>query len=140
MLRSLIKIIDRLQHNLPPIIFGDGSQAFDFVYVTDACQSLKKGMESSLSDESYNISSGKQTSILELCQTIMKLMNKEIPVEFKPVSDHTLVTNRIGSTEKAKNDFGFELETSLEDGLKQVIEWKLQQKSVQLSSIRAKSA
>ncbi len=126
----IIKIIDRLHQNLSPIIFGDGSQGFDFVFVKDVCRSLVLGMESSLSDESYNISSGKQTTVLELCKTIMKLMNKEIPIEFKEVNDNTLVNNRIGSTEKAKKELGFEADTSLEEGLMQVIEWKLQQKPI----------
>ena len=122
----IIKIIDRLHQNLSPIIFGDGSQGFDFVFVKDVCRSLILGMESSLCDESYNISSGKQTSILELCKMIIKLMGKEdIPIEFKEVNDNTLVNNRIGSTEKAKKELGFEVETSLEEGLRQVIEWKL---------------
>ena len=125
----IIKIIDRLHQNLSPIIFGDGSQGFDFVFVKDVCRSLVLGMESSLSDESYNISSGKQTSILELCKTIIKLMDKEgIPIEFKEVNDNTLVKNRIGSTEKAKKELEFEVDTSLEEGLRQVIEWKLSQK------------
>ena len=124
----IIKIIDRLHQNLSPIIFGDGSQGFDFVFVKDVCRSLVLGMESSLSDESYNISSGKQTTVLELCKTIMKLMNKEIPIEFKEVNDNTLVKNRIGSTEKAKKELEFEVDTSLEEGLMQVIEWKLSQK------------
>jgi UDP-glucose 4-epimerase len=125
----IIKIIDRLHQNLSPIIFGDGSQGFDFVFVKDVCRSLVLGMESSLSDESYNISSGKQTSILELCKTIIKLMDKEeIPIEFKEVNDNTLVKNRIGSTEKAKKELEFEVDTSLEEGLMQVIEWKLSQK------------
>ena len=125
----VIKIIDRLHHNLPPIIYGDGSHGFDFVFVKDACRSLILGMESSLNDKSYNISSGKQTSVLELCKTIIKLMDKEeIPIEFKEVNDNTLVKNRIGSTEKAKKELEFEVDTSLEEGLRQVIEWKLSQK------------
>ena len=125
----IIKIIDRLQQNLSPIIYGDGSQAFDFVLVHDACRSLVYGMESSINDESYNISSGKQTSILELCKTIINLMDKDdIPIEFKEVNDNTLVKNRFGSTDKAITDLGFEAETSLEEGLMQVIDWKLKQK------------
>jgi len=125
----IIRIIDRLHKNLPPIIYGDGSQAFDFVFVKDACRSLVYGMESSINDESYNISSGTQTSILELCNTIINIMDKkDIPIEFKEVNDNTLVKNRIGSTEKAKKDLGFEVETTLEEGLMQVIEWKLKQK------------
>ena len=55
-------------------------------------------------------------------------MNKNIPIEFiSKDSDEYLVTNRIGSTEKAKSELGFEVEVSLENGLKQVINWKLSQ-------------
>jgi len=52
-------------------------------------------------------------------------MGKNVAPEFKPSNDHTLVTNRIGSTEKAKKDFGFEAKISLEEGLKRVIDWKV---------------
>ena len=121
----IIKIIDRLQENLPPIIYGDGSQAFDFIFVKDVCRSCILAMRSSLCDASYNISSGKQVSVLDLCKRISKIMGKDISIEFKPVDDNTLVTDRIGSIEKAKNDLGFEAEVSLEDGLRQVINWKL---------------
>ena len=125
----IIKIIDRLHKNMSPIVFGDGSQGFDFVFVKDACRSLILGMESSLSDEIYNISSGSQTSILELCKTIIKLMGKEdISIEFKEINDNNLVKNRIGSTEKAKKELGFEVDISLEEGLMKVIEWRLNQK------------
>jgi len=122
----IMKIIDRLENNLPPKIFGDGSQSFDFVFVKDACRSLLMAMESSKSCETYNISSGKKISILDVCNKIQKLMKKNIPIDFiKTNSDKTLVTNRIGSTEKAKNELGFETIISLENGLKQVIDWKL---------------
>ena len=51
-----------------------------------------------------------------------------IPIEFiNKDQDKHLVTNRIGSTKKAKDDLGFEVDTSLENGLKQVIDWKLSQ-------------
>ena len=124
----IIKIIDRLHKNQSPILFDDGSQGFDFVFVKDACRSLVLGMESTLSDQSYNISSGKQVSILKLCNSIIKLMGKEdITIEFKDVNEITLVNNRIGSTEKAKTELGFEANTPLEEGLMKVIEWKLNQ-------------
>ena len=123
----IMKIIDRLQQNLPPILFGDGLQAFDFVFVKDACRACILAMKTKLSDEYYNISSGKQVTILELCTKIMKLMKKHIKIEFRPVDDETLVIDRIGSTEKAKRDLGFETRVSLEDGLLDVIKWKLEQ-------------
>ena len=56
------------------------------------------------------------------------MKNKNIPLEFiNNDQDNHLVTNRIGSTKKAKNELGFEVGTSLENGLKQVIDWKLNQ-------------
>ena len=125
----ILKIIDRIQKNLSPIIYGDGSQAFDFVFVKDACRSLVLAMTSSLTCDAYNISSGQQVSILELCRRIQKIMNNNIPIEFiNKDEEKYLVTNRIGSTEKAKTELGFEADTSLEEGLMQVIKWKLNQK------------
>jgi nucleoside-diphosphate-sugar epimerase len=60
-----------------------------------------------------------------LFKVISQIMGKNIPPEFKPSNDNTLVNNRIGSTEKAKKDLGFEAKISLEEGLKQVINWKV---------------
>ena len=124
----IMKIIDRLEQDLAPIIYGDGSQSFDFVFVEDACRSLILAMISSLTCNTYNISSGKQISILDLCKRIQRIMNKNIPIKFinKDKGQH-LVTNRIGSTKKAKDDLGFDVDILLESGLKQVIDWKLSQ-------------
>jgi len=121
----IMKIIDRLQQNLAPIIHGDGSQAFDFIFVEDACRSCILAMKSSLSDEIYNVSSGKQFSVLDVCHIIMKLMKKNVPITFKSFEDSTLVTNRIGSTERAERHLGFTSKISLEDGLREVIKWKI---------------
>ena len=122
----IMRLIDRLKNGLPPIIYGDGSQAFDFVYVEDACRSLMLAMESTLKCNTYNISSGKQISILDLCKKIQKIMNKNLPIEFiNKDEDKHLVTNRIGSIEKAKSDLGFEAIISLEEGLRQIIDYKL---------------
>ena len=125
----ITKIIDRLQQGKPPIIFGDGSQAFDFVFVKDACRSLILAMESDKSDTCYNISSGKQTSVLGICKILMKLMDKEhLPIDFRPIVDQTLVTDRIGSTENAWKELGFKVEVSLEEGLQKVVDWKLSER------------
>jgi len=121
----IIKIIDRLQQNLSPIIYGDGSQAFDFVFVKDVCRACILAMKANTFDRFYNISSGIQVSILALCNHIMRLMEKEKEIQFKTVDDSTLVRNRIGSVDRARSELGFEVEVSLEDGLRRVIEWKL---------------
>ena len=123
----IVRIIDRLQANLPPVIYGDGSQAFDFVFVKDACRACILAMRSTLADKCYNVSSGIQVSILELCTRIIDIIGKEVEIEFKEVEDATLVSKRIGSVEKAQQDLGFKAEVSLEEGLREVINWKLGQ-------------
>ena len=123
----IMKLIDRLTNGLAPIIYGDGSQAFDFVFVEDACRSLILAMESALKCNTYNISSGNQISILKLCKTIQKIMDINIPIEFEiRESDGYLVSNRIGSTDKAKNELGFSVKVPLSDGLRKVIDWRNQ--------------
>jgi UDP-glucose 4-epimerase len=53
-------------------------------------------------------------------------MNSNNIIEFiNKNEDKHLITNRIGSTEKAKDELGFEVHISLEDGLKKVIDWRL---------------
>ena len=126
----IIKVIDRLQQNLSPVIIGDGTQAFDFVYVKDVCKANISAMKSDITDQAYNISTGKQTTITDLTKKIIKLMGKDIDITYKDVNDHTLVTNRIGSIDKAKNDLNFIAMTDIEKGLRETIEWKLSEISI----------
>ncbi|OGV63253.1 MAG: hypothetical protein A3K19_12960 [Lentisphaerae bacterium RIFOXYB12_FULL_65_16] len=122
----IMRIIDRLHQGLPPIVNGDGSQRFDFVYVEDVCRANLLAMEKDATvDEAINISSGSSTSVLELCRRIMALMQRELPVEFVPQKTDVLVTHRVGSTEKAATLLGFTASTPLDEGLRQTIRWKL---------------
>jgi len=120
----IMKVIDRLNQSLSPIIHGDGSQSFDFIYVKDICSANCLAMESELTDDYFNISSGKQTSVLDLCRKIIKLMNKNSDIKFIKSDTAILVTNRIGSTEKAADKLGFTAKTSLDQGLLETIKWK----------------
>jgi len=119
----IMRIIDRINQGLSPIIFGNGDQAFDFVYVEDVCRGLILGMESSLTSETFNISSGKQTSIKELAEMILDLMESELSLEYHNQDESTLVVDRTGSTAKAENLLGFKVSTSLKNGIQKVINW-----------------
>ena len=120
----IMKVIDRIIQGRPPIIYGDGSQAFDFVFVEDVCRSLLLGMESDLTTESYNISSGNQTSIHALTVMISELLGSDLPFEYRDQDDRGLVVNRVGSTEKAAKQLRFKTATELKDGIREVISWR----------------
>jgi UDP-glucose 4-epimerase len=119
----IMKILDRLDQELPPIVYGDGSQSYDFVYVSDVARANLCALKSSATDVFYNIGMGIQTNIKELCELILRIIGKDYEIQFEPAGQ-TFVTNRVGSTDKAKNDMGFEAKVSLEEGLRSLIDWR----------------
>lgn len=119
----IMKILDRLGQGLPPILYGDGSQAYDFIYVLDAAQANIRALKGDTKDEFYNIGMGTQTTIRELCEMILSITGKNVEIQYEPAGQ-TFVTNRIGSTEKAKRDLGFEAKVNLREGLTKLIEWR----------------
>jgi len=119
----IMKILDRLDKGLPPIIYGDGSQSYDFIYVNDTALSNIKALKSDITDSFYNIGSGTGTSIKALTELIIKITGHDIDIQYEP-EGQTFVTNRIGSTERAEKDLGFATVIGLEEGIKKLIEWR----------------
>jgi len=119
----IMKILDRLDQELTPIVYGDGSQSYDFIYVSDVGRANLCALKSNTMNEPYNIGMGTQTTIKELCELILRITGKKFEIQFEPAGQ-TFVTNRIGSTEKAKKDLGFEAEVNLDEGLSRLIEWR----------------
>jgi UDP-glucose 4-epimerase len=119
----IMKILDRLDQGLSPIVYGDGSQAYDFIYVGDTAQANVCALKGNTSDEFYNIGMGVQTSIKELCEQILRIKRSDLKIQYEPAGQ-TFVTNRIGSIEKAKRDLGFDAKVELQEGLRKLMEWR----------------
>ncbi len=119
----IMKILDRLDNGLPPIVFGDGSQSYDFIYVSDAAKANVCAIKSTAVDRFYNVGSGIQTSIKELAELILKVTGSNLEIQYEPAGQ-TFVVNRIGDTRLAEQDLGFKYETELEEGLKKLIQWR----------------
>ena len=119
----IMKILDRLDQGLPPILYGDGSQAYDFIYVQDTARANVCALKSDVSDEFYNVGSGTRTSLRELCELILEVTGSTQSIQYEPAGK-TFVTNRIGSTAKAERDLGFRTTVDLRDGLARLIEWR----------------
>ncbi|MBW1972643.1 MAG: NAD-dependent epimerase/dehydratase family protein [Deltaproteobacteria bacterium] len=119
----IMKILDRIDQGLPPIVYGDGSQSYDFIYVTDVAKANILAMKADTTDTFYNVGSGEKTSIKEICELILKITGADLKIQYEPEGP-TFVTHRVGSTEKAKKELGFVTEISLEEGLKKLIKWR----------------
>lgn len=120
-------MLNKIDANESPQINGDGSQAYDFIYVEDVARCNIAALESDTKFGMYNVGTEVQTSIKELCDTILELKKSDLEVIYKPYSAddaRALVQNRIGSAVKAKEELGFEFKYSLKQGLQKLIDWR----------------
>lgn len=119
----IMKILDRLDNGLPPVVYGDGSQAYDFVYVGDCAQANICAMKSDATDQCYNVGTGIKTTIKELAERLLVLTGSDLEIEYKP-GGLTFVKNRVGCPEKAEQEIDFKAQVALDDGLLKLIEWR----------------
>jgi UDP-glucose 4-epimerase len=127
-------MLNKIDANESPVINGDGSQAYDFIYVEDVARCNVLALKSDVQFGFYNVGTGVQTTIKDLCNLILRLKNSNLDVIYKPYSAddaRALVKNRIGSTEKAEKDLGFRYRYELEEGLRKLIEWRERNKKKQ---------
>jgi nucleoside-diphosphate-sugar epimerase len=121
----IMKVLDKIEAGEPPIIFGDGSQAYDFIHVTDVARANVLALKSDASDELFNVGMGVKTTINELVTMLLELTGSDLEPEYRP-EEQMFVTHRVGSTEKAEQMLGFHAEIALEEGLRSVVEWRRQ--------------
>jgi UDP-glucose 4-epimerase len=119
----IMKMLDNLDKGISPILYGDGSQAYDFVYVEDCAKANICAMKADTVDEFYNVGTGIRTSIKELAELILDITGSSLSVQYEPAG-LTFVKNRIGCPQKATEQIGFKATTSLREGLSQLIEWR----------------
>ena len=120
-------MLNKIDSGETPIINGDGSQAYDFITARDAARCNILALKSEVVDEFYNVGTGVQTSIKDLCNLILELKKSKLKVTYRPYSAEDirrLVQNRIGSTDKSENLLGFTYKDSLKVGLENLIKWR----------------
>tara|TARA_B110000003_G_C16647730_1_gene532806 strand:- start:403 stop:1416 length:1014 start_codon:yes stop_codon:yes gene_type:complete len=121
-------MLNKIRMNEAPTINGDGSQAYDFIYVEDVARCNIAALTSNTSFGMYNVGTEIQTSIKELCELILELKSSDLKVKYKPYSiddARSMVKNRIGSRKKAEKEINFKYKYSLKEGLLKLIDWRI---------------
>jgi UDP-glucose 4-epimerase len=121
----IMKVLDRILAGEPPVIFGDGSQVYDFVYVGDAAEANLLAMQADCADECFNVGTGVGTSVNDVVEALIRLSGTTLRPVYEP-NEQSFVTHRIGSTDKAQRLLGFRARTPLAEGFRRVVEWRLQ--------------
>lgn len=119
----IMKMLDNLDKGKAPILYGDGSQAYDFVYVGDCAKANVCAMKADTTDQFYNVGTGIRTSIKELAEKILEITDSKLSIQYEP-SGLTFVKNRIGCPKKAEAEIGFKSTIALDEGLSKLIEWR----------------
>jgi len=113
----ITKFIKKVKNNQNPMIFGDGNQTRDFVYIGDVIEAISKTMENKKAvGEVFNIGTGKPTRIKELAEMIIKVSNKKLESEFAPSSVGDIGESYADIT-KIRKTLGYRPKYLLEDGL-----------------------
>lgn len=124
----MVRWLDRVANGEPPIIFGDGSQSMDFVFISDCARANILALKSDVSDDVFNIGTGIETSLSELCQATLRLMGRtDLQPEYREERKVNPVRRRRAATEKAEQLLGFKAQVSLEEGLAQLVTWRKEQ-------------
>jgi len=120
--------INRALKNEPLIIFGDGKQTRDFIYVKDVVKANVLVAEKERANgEVFNVARGERTTILELAMKIIDATNSSSPIIFDRPRPGDIKHSQADISKIKK--LGFKPEYSLEEGLLRTIEWyKLQGK------------
>ena len=114
--------IDRLRENEPPIIYGNGEQTRDFLYVEDAVEACMLSLSSeNCVGEVINIGTGIKTTINELANLLIKLMKKAhiAPIYAAPRKED--IKHSYANISNAQKMLGYKPKVTLKKGLKRLL-------------------
>lgn len=107
----------------PPMIFGDGLQSRDFVYVANAVQALVKASEApAASGKVYNVGTGRSVNLLELAAALNRLLGTNLKAVHGPARAGDVRHSR-ADISAARRDLGYEPSVSFEEGLERTLRW-----------------
>lgn len=119
-IRKCIEARQRGQREI--VCWGDGSPTREFLYVEDAADGLVRSMERYASPEPVNLGSGQEISIRALTELIARLTGFDGAIRWDP-SRPNGQPRRCLDVSRARECFGFEARTTLEEGLRRTIAW-----------------
>jgi UDP-glucose 4-epimerase len=119
----LVRWMERIARDEPPLIFGDGCQTMDFVCVPDIARANLLAAEADVTDKVFNVASGVETSLNQLAESLLRVMGSGLAIEYGPERSVNGVTRRLADTSAAREALGFRAEIDLEEGLTQLVDW-----------------
>jgi UDP-glucose 4-epimerase len=117
--------VKRILNGRPPIIYGDGMQTRDYMYVKDLVEAFAVVLKSNKNlGGPVNFGTGKEIAIIDLAKRITKLCDMERKIKPVNVAPRPGEVKRlVANYSKAKKLLQWEPKYTLDRGLKEFIEW-----------------
>ena len=116
----VINVLNRIRAGEPPTIMGDGSQSFDFVHVADVAAANVRAMSSDVSDAIFNVGGGNEATVREIVELLLEATGSELQPDIR-ADQQVPMLRRVGSSERAKQELGWQPDYELEAGLRDVV-------------------
>ena len=121
----ITKTLEARRAYTPLTVWGTGDATREFLYVEDAAVAIVTATELYDLAEPVNIGTGIETSIRELVYLIAAALKFYGPIEFDPTKPEGQ-QRRVFDVSRAKQEFGFEANTTLADGIERTVKWYLE--------------
>jgi UDP-glucose 4-epimerase len=118
----IVKNFERIRRGEGPVIFGDGEQALDYVYVDDCVGALIAMLAPEHDGRTYNVATGTGITVNELTRLMLEVSESNLAPVTEP-ADETAGTIRKGAPELAEEQLGWRATTSIDEGLRRVWTW-----------------
>jgi UDP-glucose 4-epimerase len=118
----IVKNFERIINGESPIVYGDGLQTLDYVFVDDAVDATLLALNDGCKGEVFNVATGNGVTVKQLIETMLRVADSDLKISYAE-ADWTAGTVRVGSGQKAAKMLGWQPKVSLEDGLRRTYNW-----------------
>jgi len=114
---------ERIERGLPPVIYGDGSPPYDYVYVDDVARANVLALKSPAGGEVINIGTGVTTTVKDVVEMIREITATALEPEYLPQGDRFRQQSLWPDVAKAQRMLGFKARFGMREGLQKYYEW-----------------
>ncbi len=115
------KFIDSIRNGKKPVIFADGKQKRDFIYVDDTSRASLLAMKNGTPGETYNVGTGKTTDFNTIFHIVKEEMNYQGEAEYvpNPLKSYQMFT--LADITKTREELKFEARYDMREGVKKIV-------------------
>jgi len=117
--------VNKALNGEPLTLAGDGSQFRQFVYVEDLAEGNVLALKEVAKNQIYNLDGNRKVTIKEIAETVRKILG-DVKIEYVEQRQGDF-SGKVVSSEKAKQELGWEPTTPFEDGVRKYVDWYRQQ-------------